>query len=53
MREFENAGIAEYFFAKVANWVKDGVPARAANTPSAQLVLHPESTRDSQMLARD
>jgi hypothetical protein len=31
----------EHFFAKIANWVKDGVPAQSANTPAAQLVLHP------------
>jgi hypothetical protein len=44
----------KYFFAKTANWVKDGVPAQSADTPSAQLVLHPASLdNDTQVLARD
>jgi hypothetical protein len=33
----------KYFFAKIAIWVKDGVPTHSANTPTAQLVLHPAS----------
>jgi len=35
--------VLKYYFAKTANWVKDGVPAQSADTPSAQLVLHPVS----------
>jgi hypothetical protein len=46
--------VRKYFSAKTANWVKDGVPAQSADTPSAQLVLHPASLdNDSQVLARD
>ena len=41
------------FYAKIANWVKDGVPTHSANTPSAQLVLHPVSLETAQGLARD
>ena len=41
-------------FAKIASWVKDGVPSLAREYTGAQLVLHPASrNNDTQVLARD
>ena len=41
------------FYAKIANWVKDGVPSQIREYTGAQLVLHPASLETAQGLARD